>query len=595
MLAAVSLALAMPAAAFTPYTPYTYDSYGHSTPSANGYEAETTVAVAELGLTGAAADLHCTADRVYVLAENGVAVLDKQLRPIRLLDAFTYQGQTLTLNRPRGLFVLDNAHILIADTENRRVLECDETGAVSRILEKPARVGEENKGYLEKLDFRPIKVLYAGREDIYVLVENCYLGILRYSADGTFHGFFAANQVEASLSQMIDKLWKKLLTKQQRSYIANYVPVDYSSFDIDGEGFIYTTTSRSNSTLDEIRKLNTVGKNILRTDMQYDTLGRGDYGDRDKLVYRQKSYDSKLIDVAASDDGVFAALDQQRGRVFVYDQDSNLLFAFGGSGEQKGLFRQAAAIDYLGDSLLVLDGDKGALTAFQPTQFGRLVLEATRQNAAGRYDLALEPWQEALRLDASYENAYRGIGQGLYVSGAAMKRPCLTCGAAAIGKTIPRPSRWYAAALCRPGFIPFWRAPPCCWRRWFCAAESGAPSRAGKRCRFFCPWKSARPIPCATWITGFDGCAVQRAAPLWWFPPSWWRCGSSPRCLCGSIPALPLIWKTHRNSIFCSLWPVRRGFSCSGAWRPRASAPCWTARGACAGLPSSPPTRWFPW
>ena len=284
LLAAVSLALAMPAAAFTPYTPYTYDSYGHSTPSANGYEAETTVAVAELGLTGAAADLHCTADRVYVLAENGVAVLDKQLRPIRLLDAFTYQGQTLTLNRPRGLFVLDNAHILIADTENRRVLECDETGAVSRILEKPARVGEENKGYLEKLDFRPIKVLYAGREDIYVLVENCYLGILRYSADGTFHGFFAANQVEASLSQMIDKLWKKLLTKQQRSYIANYVPVDYSSFDIDGEGFIYTTTSRSNSTLDEIRKLNTVGKNILRTDMQYDTLGRGDYGDRDKLV-----------------------------------------------------------------------------------------------------------------------------------------------------------------------------------------------------------------------------------------------------------------------------------------------------------------------
>lgn len=80
LLAAVSLALAMPAAAFTPYTPYTYDSYGHSTPSANGYEAETTVAVTELGLTGAAADLHCTADRVYVLAENGVAVLDKQLR-----------------------------------------------------------------------------------------------------------------------------------------------------------------------------------------------------------------------------------------------------------------------------------------------------------------------------------------------------------------------------------------------------------------------------------------------------------------------------------------------------------------------------------
>ena len=39
------------------------------------------------------------------------------------------------------------------------------------------------------------------------------------------------------------------------------------------------------------------------------------------------------------------------------------------------------------------------------------MLEATRHNAAGRYDLALEPWKEVLRLDASYENAYRGIGK----------------------------------------------------------------------------------------------------------------------------------------------------------------------------------------
>lgn len=407
-----ALLLAMPAAAFTPYTPYNYDSYNHSTPSANGYEAAATYTTASMGLTGAAADLHVVDGKVYVLAENGVAVLDEQLRPLKTITTFTYDGEAQTLNQPRGLFVQDEDHILIADTENRRVLECDGSGRITRILEKPSKgVGEENKGYLEKLDFRPVKVLYAGRGDIYVLVENCYLGILRYSADSAFHGFFAANQVEASLSQMIDKLWKKLLTKQQRSYIANYVPVDYSSFDIDAEGFIYTTTSKSNSTLDEIRKLNTVGKNILRTDMQYDTLNRGDYGDRDKLTYRQKYYDSKLIDVAASDTGTFAALDQQRGRVFVYDQDSNLLFAFGGTGEQTGLFRKPAAVDYRGDDILVLDSEKNALTLFTPTLFGGKVLEATAHNAAGRYDLALGPWREVLRYDAGYESAYRGIGK----------------------------------------------------------------------------------------------------------------------------------------------------------------------------------------
>lgn len=412
LLTGAALLLAMPAAAFTPYTPYNYDSYNHSTPSANGYEAAETYTTGSMGLTGAATDLHCVNDKVYVLAENGVAVLNEQLQPLKTITQFTYAGEAQTLNQPRGLFVQDEDHILIADTENRRVLECDETGRVTRILTKPTKgVGEENKGYLEKLDFRPVKVLYAGQGDIYVLVENCYLGILRYSADGTFHGFFAANQVEASLSQMIDKLWKKLLTKQQRSYIANYVPVDYSSFDIDDEGFIYTTTSKSNSTLDEIRKLNTVGKNILRTDMQYDTLNRGDYGDRDKLSYRQKYYDSKMIDVAASSMGTFAALDQQRGRVFVYDQDSNLLFAFGGTGEQKGLFRKPAAVDYRGEDILVLDSEKKALTVYQPTLFGAQVLEATALSAAGRYDLALEPWREVLRYDAGYESAYRGIGK----------------------------------------------------------------------------------------------------------------------------------------------------------------------------------------
>ena len=407
--------LIMPVAALAPYTSYNYDSYGHSTPSANGYEAVTSFSTSTIGLEGAPTDLHCAQDRLYVLAGNGVAVLDTQGQPIKTITQFQYQGESFTLNRPRGLFVQDSEHILIADTENRRVLECDDTGRISRILEKPTRVGEENKGYLEKLDFRPIKVLYAGQDDIYVLVENCYLGILRYSADGSFHGFFAANQVSASLSQMIDKLWKKLLTKQQRSYIANYVPVDYSSFAIDSEGFIYTTTSRSNSTIDEIQKLNTVGKNILRADMQYDTLNRGDYGDRDKLVYRQKSSDSKLIDIAVSERDTFAALDNQRGRVFVYDQDSNLLFVFGGSGEQFGLFRQTTALDYIGDNLVVLDGEKKSLTIFQPTPFGKLVLAATTQNALGRYDLALEPWQQVLRMDAGYEIAYRGIGKA-YIS-----------------------------------------------------------------------------------------------------------------------------------------------------------------------------------
>ena len=46
------LLLAVPALAFTPYTAYSYDIYGHSTPSANGYEVTAAYAVREFGLTG---------------------------------------------------------------------------------------------------------------------------------------------------------------------------------------------------------------------------------------------------------------------------------------------------------------------------------------------------------------------------------------------------------------------------------------------------------------------------------------------------------------------------------------------------------------
>jgi len=393
---------------------YNYDSYNQSVPSAEGYKAVKTMNFSDMGITGLTqpSDMCTAGDNIYLLTDSGVAVLDENFKAVKTIETFMIDGQAETLNNPKGIFVSGDKTMLIADTDNRRVLECDSDGQVIKVLTKPSKgTDKDNEGYLKNLDFRPVKVLYAGGGDIYVLVENCYLGILRYDGSGRFHGFFAANEVEATLGRQIDKLWKKLLTKQQQEYVANYVPVDYSSFDIGAEGFVYTVTAKSSSTTDEIRKLNNVGVNILRTDMEYDTLNRGDYGDRDKLMYRGQYIDSKLIDISVSRAGMFAALDQQRNRVFVYDNDSNLLFVFGGSGEKSGTFRQPCALAYKGDDILVLDREKSALTLFSPTDFGTLVLKATGFIEEGRYDLSLEPWQEVLRYDMGYESAYRGIGK----------------------------------------------------------------------------------------------------------------------------------------------------------------------------------------
>lgn len=419
LLVVVLLIGGMTVSAAEPYRPYQYNSYSESVPSVAGYTVAETYNATAIGVDDleTPSDLFCSGDKVYLLdAGNArVLILDKELRVQKILDRFVYGEEELTLKNPQGLFA-EEGRLLIADTDNRRVLECDEEGRVIRMLTVTPEATEEG-GYLSKLDFKPLKAVFSGKNDVYVIVQNCYYGILRFNLDGHFRGFYGSNMVEGTLGQKLDQLWKRLLTKEQQKYISNYVPSDYSSMAVDSEGFIYTSTSKNTGSKKEIQKLNTKGANILTGDNSADMLNKLDYGDKERIVYRKTSWDSKLIDIAVSKNGIIATLDQTKNRVFFYDQDSNLLFVVGGDGDQKGLFRLPVALDYLGEDVLVLDSDKKSITRLTPTQFGSYVLEATYYSALGQYDKAEAPWQKVLQMDANYEAAYRGIGKAQLANG----------------------------------------------------------------------------------------------------------------------------------------------------------------------------------
>lgn len=55
---------------------------------------------------------------------------------------------------------------------------------------------------------------------------------------------------------------------------------------------------------------------------------------------------------AACSGGMYSVLDSKRGRVFTYDSQGNLLYIFGGRGDQKGQFNQPCALIYNGDEIL---------------------------------------------------------------------------------------------------------------------------------------------------------------------------------------------------------------------------------------------------
>src|SRR6185437_11641394 len=123
------------------------------------------------------------------------------------------------------------------------------------------------------------------------------------------------------------------------------------------------------------------------------------------------------VDVTLNKDGLISALDLQTSKVFQYDKLGNLLFAFGGNGDQDGLFTTPASIDQTSDGMLyVVDKGRNRIDRFRTTPFADLVHQASKLYVDGRYAEAESLWKEVLEMDANFDMAYLAIGKSLYKS-----------------------------------------------------------------------------------------------------------------------------------------------------------------------------------
>ena len=346
--------MAAPAAADAPDLSYDQTAYRSQVPAPNAYEPDRYVSGRDIGLEGfeRPVDMAAGADGLlYVLEASGrITRLTQELTPVGSpLDSIVDKnGQKSPLNAPQGLFVDTAGDIYVADSDNGRVVRLSPDGVIRCEFTRP-----EDSTYTAET-FRPMKVAADRSGMVYVLVEGVYQGMLVYTPEGEFTSFFGSPPVQVTAAQLLDRMWKQLLSKEARNNMARYVPVSFTNLDMDEKGFIYTCSSYTNNHKEQLRKLNYLGNNVYPF--------TGNFGESDAAVDNGQTYTTSFVDVRIMPSKLLLGLDQTRGRVYVFDQDGNRLFTFGTLGVQVGAFRKAAAVECFGDCIYVLDADAHSIT-----------------------------------------------------------------------------------------------------------------------------------------------------------------------------------------------------------------------------------------
>ena len=356
-----------------------------------------------LGAFRSPQDLCVSPDGKIYLADTGnnrIIVIDGGLKNVlQVIDHFEADGAAQTFSSPTGVAVSQNRQLYVADSQNHRIVVLELDGTFVKYVQNPqSEVLDE--GYI----FTPLKVSVDYADRVYCVAQNMFQGIMVFTAEGDFTGFFGTISVKISLWE---KFWRKFSTKEERSKQQLFIPTEFTGIDVDDEGFVYASNKDTDG-MQAVRRLNPKGQDVIRKGLK-ENLG----GDLVFGTVGNYSGPSQIVDVVYRDHGIYSLLDARRGRVFTYDHEGNLLYIFGGIGTQEGTFRTPAAIEQLGSRLLVLDD----VNIFSETEYGRLINQAVSLRYNGDEALAVPLWSEVLRLDENNELANAGIGKAYLSAG----------------------------------------------------------------------------------------------------------------------------------------------------------------------------------
>ncbi|MBQ9198257.1 MAG: gluconolactonase [Clostridia bacterium] len=397
-----------------PYDCYNYDYWNNILYTPAPYVPDGSISGASLLWEGGALgafrspqDLCVSPEgRIYIAdtGNNRIVVLADDLKTVlQVIDGFEAEGQKQTFSSPSGVAVSQNRQLYVADSQNHRIVVLELDGTFVKYVQNP-----QSEVLDEGYTFTPLKVSVDYADRVYCVAQNMFQGIMVFTAEGDFTGFFGTISVKISLWE---KFWRKFSTKEERSKQQLFIPTEFTGIDVDDEGFVYAS-NKDTEGVQAVRRLNPKGQDVIRKG-QKENLG----GDLFFGMAGNYAGPSQIVDVVYRDHGIYSLLDAKRGRIFTYDHEGNLLYIFGGIGTQEGTFRTPAAIEQFGSRLLVLDSQQANVNIFAETEYGALINQAVSLRYNGDEAQAVPLWSEVLRLDENNELANAGIGKAYLSAG----------------------------------------------------------------------------------------------------------------------------------------------------------------------------------
>ena len=422
------------------YSSYTYSIDGKALASPDAYSPEQVVDSKAMGLSTALnnpTSIESDSEgNVYIAdpSNNRIVVLNKYYQVKYEISTFVNsQGVDDSLNQPQGVFVWENnaqqddgtirmtRRIYVADTKNARIVIFDAEGKYFQHIEAP-----ESEVFEEDEIYEPIAVAADEAGRLYVVGAQTYQGILALSPDGEFSGYIGAMKANYSALQLI---WRKFKTAEQLAAEPLILPTVLNNITIDEKGFVYVTCNSmededlqaairdKSSNYAPVKKLNTAGSDIMRRNGFFIPAGEVNFRSTALQGDSTITGPSSIVDVALGPERTWSIIDQKRSKIFTYDDNGELLFAFGDKGSQLGNLNRVVGLTYCDTKILVLDGETASFTVYKQTEYGAQLLSAIKNNNDRLYHLAEEDWKGILQRNNNFDAAYIGLGNAYYRQG----------------------------------------------------------------------------------------------------------------------------------------------------------------------------------
>ncbi len=276
----------------------------------------------------------------------------------------------------------ENGDIYVADSGSKAVLIFDKN------FQKLGSLGRPDSPIFADTNYEPKRVAVDGGGNVYLIGEGVYNGVIQLAGTGEFLGYFAVNDADLTFSQRLQQL---LFTRAQLANLVDINPTVFTNVFVDKSGIVYTATSGTNR--NGMKKHSTNGGNMFKTNVwSYDTL----------------------TDVYVDDDGLIYTSSAE-GYINVYSKNGEEIFSFGSyvtTVDISGLFTSlpSLAVDRNGN-IWCVDGSKGYLQSFKPTEYAQMVYSAMNLYEEGRYSEAMVQWNEVLKLNQMSILAHNGVGK----------------------------------------------------------------------------------------------------------------------------------------------------------------------------------------